>query len=273
MPHAKMAQTRWDSVFELEQICKNIDAVIHLSGMNAQDCASDPVAALEINGMATCRLLQASVRQGVKRFIYVSTAHVYGSALSGTITEETNPVSLHPYATSHRVGEDVVRAANERGEIEGFVIRLSNAFGAPVNANTNCWMLLVNDLCRQALTTKQMVLRSSGLQRRNFIPLSDACRAIAHVLQLSGNGELKDIYNVGGLWSPTIIEMAQLIQKRCSALLDFQPKLMRNMQHADVASVEFKYCIDALLKTGFHPIDNKVEEIDELLKFCKDLFL
>jgi UDP-glucose 4-epimerase len=241
--------------------------------MNAQDCASDPIAALEINGVATCRLLQASVRQGVKRFIYVSTAHVYGSTLSGTITEETNLVSLHPYATSHRVGEDVVRAANELGEIEGFVIRLSNAFGVPVNANTNCWMLLVNDLCRQALTTKQMVLRSSGHQRRNFIPLSDACRAIAHVLQLSSNEKLKDIYNVGGLWSPTIMEMAQLIKERCSAVLDFQPKLMRNMQHEDAASVEFKYCIDALLKTGFHPIDNKVEEIDELLKFCNDLFL
>ena len=77
--------------------------------MNAQNCVTDPVAALEVNAVATARLLQAAIRQGAKRFIYLSTAHVYGSSLSGVITEETCPASLCPYAASHRAGEDVVR--------------------------------------------------------------------------------------------------------------------------------------------------------------------
>src|SRR5207245_1641136 len=105
------------------------------------------------------KLTDAAKRAGVRRVVYVSTAHVYGAPLAGVITEASCAVSLHPYATSHRAAEDVVRAAHERKTIEGVVIRLSNAYGAPVSEDANCWTLLVNDLCRQAARTKTMVLR------------------------------------------------------------------------------------------------------------------
>ena len=38
-----------------------MDTVVHLAGMNAQDSLSDPVAALEFNGLATARLLRAAI--------------------------------------------------------------------------------------------------------------------------------------------------------------------------------------------------------------------
>ncbi len=273
LPQAKVVQTRWDSLAGLEHICSAVDSVVHLAGMNAQDCATDPVAALELNAVATARLLQAAVRQGVKRLIYLSTAHVYGSPLTGVIIEETCPVSLHSYAASHRAGEDVVRAANQRGEIEGIVIRLSNAYGAPAHKDANCWMLLVNDLCRQAVTTQRMVLRSSGLQRRNFIPLTDACRAIDHLLHLSVQDLARDIFNVGGVWSPTVWEVACLVQERCTVALGFQPQLIRIPPQTGETVTELDYRFDALRQTGFQPSANKVEEIDRLLNFCKASFL
>ncbi len=273
LPQAKVVQTRWDSLAGLEHICSAVDAVVHLAGMNAQDCAADPVAALELNAVATARLLQAAVRQGVKRFIYLSTAHVYGSPLTGAITEETCPVALHSYAASHRAGEDVVRAANQRGEIAGIVIRLSNAYGAPAHKDANCWMLLVNDLCRQAVTTQRMVLRSSGLQRRNFVPLPDACRAIDHLLHLSAQDLARDIFNVGGEWSPTVWEVACLVQERCTLALGFQPQLTRIPPQTGETVTELDYRFDALRQTGFQPSANKVEEIDRLLNFCKASFL
>ena len=120
---------------------------------------------------------------GVPRFLYFSTAHVYGSSLEGTITEQTCPRNLHPYATSHLAGEQAVLEAAQRGAIRGVVFRLSNAFGAPVSSEVNCWMLLVNDLCRQAVTTGELALRTAGLQLRDFVTLEDVTRAVLHVLQ------------------------------------------------------------------------------------------
>lgn len=272
LPQAQVVQTQWDSSKSLEQICTNMDAVVHLAGMNAQNCTNDPVAALEFNAVVAARLLQAAIRRGVKRFIYLSTAHVYGSPLTGVITEETCPVSLHPYATSHRAGEDVVRAAHQRGEIEGIVIRLSNAYGAPAHKDADCWMLLMNDLCRQAVTSQAMVLRSTGLQRRDFVPLADVCRAVDHLLTLPAPNLSRELFNVGGSWTPTVWEIACLIQQRCEATLGFMPRLARIVPQVGETSSELDYRLDALLETGFQPSADRVDEIDRLIGFCKTSF-
>jgi UDP-glucose 4-epimerase len=272
LPHVMVVQSQWNSTAGLEQICLGVDTVVHLAGMNAQECATDPSAALEFNAGVTARLLQAAVRQGVKRFIYLSTAHVYGSPLTDVITEETRPSSLHPYATSHRAGEDVVREANQRGVIEGIVIRLSNAYGAPAHKGANCWMLLVNDLCRQAATTGAMTLRSSGMQRRDFVPLQEACRAIEHLLRSPLQDLRGDVFNLGGEWSPTVWEMACLVQQRCTAVLGITPTLTRVAPQADEVTADLEYRLDALRGSGFHPEIDRIGEIDRLLEFCQAAF-
>jgi UDP-glucose 4-epimerase len=216
--------------------------------------------------------LHAAVRQGVKRFIYLSTAHVYGSPLTGVITEENCPISLHPYATSHRAGEDVVRFAHQRGEIEGIVIRLSNAYGAPAHKDANCWMLLVNDLCRQAVTTRRMVLRSSGLQKRDFITLTDACAAIMHLLELPDD-ELSDgLFNVGGAWSPTIMELSIVLRERAERKLAAEVSFSSLPTEVGEAVPSLNYCIHKLLQTSFKPSANHQAEIDHLLDFCISCF-
>jgi len=272
LPRAKAVQALWDSAPGLEQICDGVDVIVHLARMNARDCTADPVAALEFNAVATARLLRAAVRRGVKRFIYLSTAHVYVSPLRGTITEETHPVSLDPYATSQRAGEDAVRAAHQRGEIVGTVVRLSNSYGAPAHKDANCWMLLVNDLCRQAVTTRRMTLQSSGLQRRNFVPLSDACRAIDHLINLPALNNVKDIYNVGGDWSPTIWEVACFVQERCAVVLGYHPQLTRIAPNAGETAAELDYRFDVLRQSGFQPGFDRAGEIDRLLEFCRTAF-
>jgi UDP-glucose 4-epimerase len=272
LPMVKTAQTQWDSPAGLEKICTGVDAVVHLAGMNAQDCAADPVAALEFNAVATARLMRSAVRQGVKRLVYLSTAHVYGSPLAGVITEETCPVSLHPYAASHRAGEDVVRAAHQRGEIGGTVIRLSNAYGAPAHKDADCWMLLVNDLCRQAVTTKHMVLRSSGVQRRDFVPLRDVCRSIDHLLHLPGKNLVNGLFHVGGEWSQTVWEMACLVQERCTATLGFRPELTRIAPQTGETAAGLDYRMEGLRRSGFLPSSDKIGELDGLIEFCKTSF-
>jgi len=132
--------------------------------------------------------------------------------------------------------------------------------------------LLVNDLCRQAVTTQSMVLRSSGLQRRDFVPLHDVCRAIDHLLHLPGQDLAKNLFNVGGEWSPTVWEVACLVQQRCIVALGFQPKLTRVPPGAEERSSELDYRIDALRQTDFQLRANRAAEIDRLLNLCQASF-
>lgn len=217
---------------------------------------------------AEVELPSAAVEQGIKQFIYLSTAHVYSSPLEGLITEDTSPTSLPPCATSHRAGEDMVRAARHRGEIDGIVLRLSNVYGAPAHKDVNCWQLLVNDLCRQAVTTKRMVMRSSGPQRRDFIPIENVCYAIDHLLHLSGDGISNDVFNVGGGWSPTVWEVACLVRDCCLEVIGLLPEIIRERPQSGESSNELDYRCDILHQSGFHHVPNKAREIDQVLKFC-----
>ena len=65
-----------------------VDCIIHLSAMNEVESLKDPVGALQVNGIQSLMLLQAAQKTRVKRFIYFSTAHVYGFPLEGHIDEK-----------------------------------------------------------------------------------------------------------------------------------------------------------------------------------------
>jgi UDP-glucose 4-epimerase len=268
-PEAAVVVTDWSSERELTRVCRGMDAVVHLAGMNATDCARDPVAALAFNGDATERLLRAAIEQRVTRFIYLSTAHVYGAALSGSVDESTRPEPRHPYATSHQAGENVVLAANAARAIQGIVVRLSNSFGAPMEPDADCWSLLTNDLCRQAVVAHQMVLRTAGQQRRDFIALSEACRAITHLLIAPSSAVAPGLFNVGGGWAPRLSEMAELAASRVEAVLGFRPEIHLGTTHDAVGEGDLDFGMRRILDSGFVPrSEAKLEELDRLVTFC-----
>lgn len=272
LPEAEVVRCAWNDSSALAEICRGVDVVIHAAGMNAQDSDADPVAALEFNGLATARLCAAAVRSGVKRFIYLSTAHVYASPLVGSFTEASCPRNVHPYATSHLAGENAVLHAGQSREIEAVVLRLTNAFGAPAHKDVNCWTLLVNDLCRQVVTKQRMVLRSTGAQRRDFVALSEVNRAIDHVINLNATQLDDGIFTIGGAWAPRVIEMINLVQARCSAVLGFTPSIIRPDPVENEVSLALDIKVNKLLDTGFIFTESVLTEIDTTLVFCRDAF-
>ena len=257
---------------DLDAACRGVRSVIHLAAMNEIDSTADPQQALIINSLGTLKVLRAAERAGAERFIYFSTAHVYGAPLVGTITEQTLPRPIHPYAITHHVAEDFVLAANDQGTLTGIVLRLSNGFGAPINAGVNRWTLIVNDLCRQAVTTKKLALRSSGLQQRDFITLADVGRAVAHFLDLPAEQCDNRLFNLGGDASLRIIDITERIADRCESILGFRPAIERPDPNPGETSEPLDYRIDKLKATGFSLIGNFDEEIDATLRLCQQAF-
>lgn len=267
LPDVKVLEMDWCSLQSLTLACKGVDVVVHLAGMNHNDCLSDPIAAIEANVVNTARLMQAAKVAGVKRVIYFSTAHVYGPSLVGKIDEFTLTKNFHPYATSHKAAEDVVFAtANEN--MNAIVLRLSNGFGVPAHTSVNAWMLLMNDLCHQAVTLGSMTLRSTGLQHRDFITLEDVSRVVVHMIALPKNQIGDGLFNVGSGNSSRVIEMVELIQSRCKKVLGYSPNIIRPKPIQNEENSDLDYRIDKLLSTGFTLRGNPAIEIDEILRMC-----
>ncbi len=273
LPEAEVIETVWDDERILEQCCKSVDVVIHAAGMNAQDCFADPIGALAFNGVATTRLVAAASRAKVQRFIYLSTAHVYASPLVGTITENTCINNLHPYATSHLAGEYAVLSANQQKQIQGIVLRLSNVFGAPMHKEVNCWMLLVNDLCRQAVQTRKLVLKTNGMQQRDFVAMGEVCRVVESLTAIHVESIQSNIFNIGSGVSQSVLAIALLVQQRCKVTLGFEPVLERVQDGVNELHPNMNYRTDNLAALGifFNNTDNTLE-IDNLLRFCHSSF-
>lgn len=272
LPDVTVAAMDWSSPESLQAACDGVGVVLHLAAMNEIECARDPVDALGANGVGTARLLQAAKVRHVARFVYFSTAQVYGEPLAGRIDETTLPRPRNPYATSHRAGEDVVLAAHDDGRIVGIALRVSNGFGAPAHSGVNRWTLLVNDLCRQAVTDRRLTLLSAGMQRRDFVTLHDVARAVSHVLDLPKEKVGNGIFNVGGAWVRRVFEMAETIQARCSTVLGFVPEIVRPEPAVGDAVPELDYRLDKLLATGFTLTGNPIAEIDATLRVCRKAY-
>lgn len=249
-----------------------VQAVVHLAAMNENECVADPGKAVLVNVLGTLNTLQAAIDAGVERFIYFSTAHVYGAPLVGHLNEETLPRPIHPYAITHRAAEDFVLAAHEQNKITGIVLRLSNGFGAPTHPDVDRWTLLVNDLCRQAVQTQKMVLRSSGIQQRDFIALSDVGRAVRHLLDLPRGNSGDGLFNLGGEASLSVLEMVRLIAARCQAVLIFSPEIICPASNPDEVGLDLVYGIDKLKQTGFRLLGDVDTEIDKTLRLCSVAF-
>ena len=266
LPNAEIVKTVWHDAIALKKICINIDIVIHAAGMNAEDSVNDPLGAFELNGLATGRLFLAAKKAKVKRFIFLSTAHVYAKPLIGKIDENTCLRNLHPYATSNVAGENIVLADSQITGLESIILRLSNAFGAPVYKDVNCWMLLVNDLCRQAVHSGTMILKTSGLIHRDFISISQVCKVIEKVSSPNFRFTAPAIFNVGAGVSKSILEMSQLVKRRCKSVLGFEPELIRGSIGKEIEEEKLNFTTNKLCMT-FPIMEDYTNEIDDLLSF------
>ncbi len=268
----EIVNTVWVDDSVLQAICTPMDVVIHAAGMNAMDCAADPVAALGFNGLASARLAQAAAKVGIKRFIYFSTAHVYAAPLAGNIHEDICPINRHPYATSHLAGENAVLEAGARHGMNALVLRLSNVFGRPVHASVNCWMLLVNDLCRQAVTTRELKLKTSGSQQRDFIPMSEVCKVVSLLVTEEKKVVPFNVFNLGVGASVSVLQMAERIRSQCQRSLGFEPTLVFPEPTTHKAAERLSYRIDRLQRLQISVNSDPDTELDELLRFCHSQF-
>jgi UDP-glucose 4-epimerase len=258
-------------LFDPTHFPDSIDTVIHLAALNEIDSVKFPSEAIRVNIDETRMILENSIAKGVDKFIYFSTAHIYGAPLEGTITEKTLPSAVHPYAITHRAAEDYIIAATRQKRISGTVLRLSNGFGAPVSPDVNRWTLLANDLCRQAVEKGTITLRSNGCQYRDFICLSDVEEVVAKMIS-SPRRPHHIIYNLGSGISMRVIDMADVIIQTTITVLKKNISLDVPAEFPPTEEASLNYSISRLLDEGYH-ISNDVQiELEKLLQFCAENF-
>lgn len=191
--------------------------LVHCAGVIDEDFRTDPMAAYRRATYGAEALLRAAARAGCKRFIYLSSTHVYG-AQEGTISETAPANPQSHYALAHYCTEQFFRKQAALGRGSFVALRPNAVFGLPAHPDTfQRWSLIPFSFPREARDKGRIVLKSSGLQKRNFV----STQAIADIVGRCIDGDLADAsgaINVLGADTESVYDFAQ----RCRRIAEDQ---------------------------------------------------
>jgi UDP-glucose 4-epimerase len=257
----------WGDERSLLDACKNIDVIVHAAGMNAKECLENPEMALKVNGVATESLVNAASKNLVSQFIFLSSAHVYTDDLSGVISEESSITNMHPYATSQVAGEKATMNGHCNIAMQAVVVRLANAIGAPLTKDVNCWMLVVNDLCKQAALDRRLVIRGPSSGVRNFITMTDVCMGLEFLMTNRQDRLHPLICNLGDK-TKTIGDIASAIKSIYLEEKGMDIEIIQlSNDRSETRNLDFRSSV--LEDIGYQWSSNFKKELIELVKFCE----
>ncbi len=135
-------------------------------------------------------LLEEARRIGLARFVQISTDEVYGSIGEGSFTETSLLNPRNPYAASKAGGDRLAFAYGATYGLPVVITRASNNYG-PYQYPEK----LIPLFATNALRDESLPLYGDGRNVRDWLHVSDHCRAILFVLERGADGE---VYNIAG---------------------------------------------------------------------------
>lgn len=180
---------------DVEKAMQGVGTVVHFAAESHVDRSiSDPSHFIQTNIIGTYTLLEAALKNGVKRFHHISTDEVYGSlelSSEDKFDEETpyNPSS--PYSASKASSDHLVRAYFRTYGLPVTISNCSNNFG-PFQYPEKLIPLAITNL----LEGKKVPVYGDGKNVRDWLYVEDHCRAIELILKKGVPGET---YCVGGM--------------------------------------------------------------------------
>lgn len=268
MPADEVVQADLVDAVPLRRALAECDAVVHLAAPDELASAADPRGALHAGGELTWNVLDA-LRDTAPppAYLYLSTFHVYGPHGRGAVDETTPPQPVHPYALGRYLGELVTQLFRRQHGVRALCVRMSNAIGAPLSADIPRWSLVGNDLCRQAVTTRRLVLKRAGAQR-NFLTLHDAARAIELLARHPERWPDDGVIHLGSALTLTVRELAERVAAQASATLGFLPPIAAASETGVSAGPPLRFSVDRLAGLGFRWTNDLDAELDATLRLC-----
>ena len=250
----------------LNDAMKGMDGVIHLAAMWLLHCKDYPRTAFHVNIEGTFNVLEACVKNKIKRLVYSSSASVYGDAVEVPMTE-THPFNNRNfYGATKIAGEAMCRAFYDRYGLEYIGLRYMNVFG-PHQDQTAAYTGVIPIMLNKIDTNEQPVINGDGSQAYDFIYVEDAGRYNVSALE----SQIKDeFYNVGTGVQTSIKELCETILSMRQSHL----KVQYNPYNEDDARRLVQNRIGCTIKSkkdlGFRPKYDLKQGLKKLIEWRKE---
>ncbi|MFO7526775.1 MAG: NAD-dependent epimerase/dehydratase family protein [Ignavibacteriaceae bacterium] len=212
----KFSVTETDNLYPL---LDDVNFVFHLACVQISRSSSAPMYDMEVNAGSTLKILEyyrKNKSANLERFVYTSTASIYGTSKSLPIGE-SDPVNiLSHYAATKYLAENYVNIYNSMYDIPTAVVRYSNVYGYG-QSPTNPYCGVLGKFIHNVLTDKPLYIFGDGEQTRDYTFITDAVRAT--ILAATHPRSFGDVFNIG-----TSVETS--VNNLISVLKLFKPDLV-----------------------------------------------
>ena len=194
----------------VEDIVAKVDFIFHLAAdVGNVRSIKDPVANMEVNVRGTLNLLEACLSSNIQRFVYSSSAAIYGEARYLPIDEDhpLNPES--PYAVSKLAAEKYVFAFYKVHGLPTTSLRYFNVYGPRQEGSE--YGNVIPIFLRRIGEGKPLIIFGDGNQTRDFVFVEDIVQA--NILAATQPQAIGGIFNIATGKKTSVNELAELVEK------------------------------------------------------------
>ena len=202
------------NALEKLQLDKKINFIIHGAGLASPELyTSNPVETMLSNFDGIHSLLEYARSENVERVLYISSSEVYGKkSIQESFKEDTYGIInidniRSSYAITKCASEMLCKSYNVDFGVDTVVVRPGHIFGPSAQKTDR---RISSEFAYQAASRNELIMKSSGMQKRSYCYSIDCAIQILTVLI---KGKSNQAYNIGHDEVVTIREMAEILAK------------------------------------------------------------
>jgi UDP-glucose 4-epimerase len=162
---------------------REVECVFHLACLGVRHSLHSPLENHRVNAEGTLNVLDACVKNGVKRFYYISTSEIYGGADTFPISEATMPRPFTVYGASKLAGEHYSQAYQKYFGLKITILRIFNNYGPRAHYEGDAGEIIPRTIV-YALNDQRPVIFGDGSISRDFFYVKDTASALAGLLEI-----------------------------------------------------------------------------------------
>ena len=197
-------------VTAMRDIMRGQDLILHLACLGVRHSIHAPLENHEVNATATLNLLGLARELSVKRFVYVSSSEIYGTAKTVPMTEDHPQWPMTVYGAAKLAGERYTDAYWRTYRYPTTVIRPFNAFGPRSHHEGDSGEVIPKFMLR-ALAGQPLIIHGDGSQTRDFTYVGDTARGI--IAAALSEATIGETINLGNGREVTIKDLADLVAR------------------------------------------------------------
>lgn len=205
-----------------DKSCKDIDYTLHQAALRSVPKSMfDPRVYNEVNINGTLNMLEASLKNKVKCFVFASSSSVYGETDNFPEKESAPPRPISPYALTKLAGEHYCSIFSHHYGLPTISLRYFNVFG-PRQSLDDEYAVVIPKFINCLLKGKRPPIYGTGRQSRDFTYVQNVVEANilaakknnfsrrGGIPHFTGKGE---IFNVAGGKAHSILELLKVLNK------------------------------------------------------------